>query len=227
MKSDFFIPVLLALGVHVVVFNTVSFEESHDADVMMDQGKSTIQLNMLPSVPEQLPKEKIPKTVDKINKVEKHVLPKEVKKVPVKGVEVIKKPVEAVKKVVQKKIKPKPVPKVKPNPKPKAKATESRVADRKKKGVTSPASSESKIKPIYPNVSSRRGEEGTSVYLVEILKNGKAGKIQLVISSGFRRLDKSALTALQSAQYRPSLENGQTTTSKKMFRIKFKIDEIQ
>jgi TonB family protein len=103
--------------------------------------------------------------------------------------------------------------------------SKSQESDLLKKGVTVKASSTVEIRPVYPPASKRRGEEGIVIYLVEILPSGKVGNIQRVQSSGYYRLDHSALEALKKAHYIPALKDRKPTTSKKIFKIRFEIEE--
>jgi periplasmic protein TonB len=62
--------------------------------------------------------------------------------------------------------------------------------------------------PKYPNESRRRGEEGMVVLRVIIDENGRANRIEIQRSSGHSRLDDAARAAVQSAIFRPYIENG-------------------
>ena len=75
--------------------------------------------------------------------------------------------------------------------------------DDKEKGVKLDPVAVGVIKPKYPRVSRILGEEGTVVYSVDVLATGEAGKVYLVESSGFRRLDRSAAKALRKATFIP------------------------
>ena len=62
--------------------------------------------------------------------------------------------------------------------------------------------------PKYPNESRRLGEEGMVVLRVVIDENGRANRIEIQRSSGHSRLDDAARAAVQSAIFRPYIENG-------------------
>jgi protein TonB len=63
--------------------------------------------------------------------------------------------------------------------------------------------------PLYPTLSRRLKEQGTVYLQVLVLKNGKVGQLKLKQSSGFARLDQSALNAVRSWTYQPALKLGQ------------------
>ena len=61
---------------------------------------------------------------------------------------------------------------------------------------------------IYPAMSRRLGEEGTTVYSVLIGTDGKAISARLVKSSGFERLDKAAYDTVMRRRYTPGTRDG-------------------
>lgn len=62
--------------------------------------------------------------------------------------------------------------------------------------------------PVYPSYSQRRGESGRALLRVLIDEHGVPRQIALQQSSGYTRLDDSALTAAKAARFRPYAENG-------------------
>ena len=62
--------------------------------------------------------------------------------------------------------------------------------------------------PKYPNESRRLGEEGMVLLRVVIDEMGRANRIEIQRSSGHSRLDDAARAAVQSAVFRPYIENG-------------------
>jgi protein TonB len=62
--------------------------------------------------------------------------------------------------------------------------------------------------PDYPRMSKRLGEQGKVVLKVLIGANGAAQKVELVTSSGFERLDNSALDAAMRWRYVPGKRGG-------------------
>ena len=63
--------------------------------------------------------------------------------------------------------------------------------------------------PVYPAPSRRLQEEGRVLLDVHILPDGSVGQIRLRASSGYRRLDQSALDAVRRWRYVPARQGGQ------------------
>jgi len=63
--------------------------------------------------------------------------------------------------------------------------------------------------PIYPPLSRRLGEEGKLVLRVELDEGGRVNIARIVTSSGFKRLDEAAMTAVKTWRCNPPLRNGQ------------------
>ena len=62
--------------------------------------------------------------------------------------------------------------------------------------------------PSYPRASQRRGESGRVVIRVLISPRGDVAEANIRTSSGYDRLDDSALRAARGARFRPYTENG-------------------
>jgi protein TonB len=62
--------------------------------------------------------------------------------------------------------------------------------------------------PVYPLWSKRAQEEGRVIVLVFINPQGWVDRAALEKSSGFPRLDESALTAARKARFKPLMRNG-------------------
>ncbi|MFJ1302920.1 energy transducer TonB [Pseudomonadota bacterium AL_CKDN230030165-1A_HGKHYDSX7] len=62
--------------------------------------------------------------------------------------------------------------------------------------------------PTYPMSSQRLKEEGRVVVLVEINTQGTVDKASIDSSSGYSRLDESALSAARKARFKPLMRNG-------------------
>src|SRR3546814_1039948 len=62
--------------------------------------------------------------------------------------------------------------------------------------------------PVYPMTSKRLREEGRVVVLVEINTQGLVERATVAQSSGYSRLDESALTAARKARFKPLTRNG-------------------
>lgn len=64
-------------------------------------------------------------------------------------------------------------------------------------------------KPAYPPLSRRLGEAGKVVLRVELDETGRISSARVSTSSGYRRLDESALAAVRSWRCNPTLRDGQ------------------
>ena len=62
--------------------------------------------------------------------------------------------------------------------------------------------------PPYPRQSKRTGEEGTVVIRVLITPEGRAEKAEIRTSSGYARLDDTALTTVKAWRFVPGKRNG-------------------
>jgi periplasmic protein TonB len=58
--------------------------------------------------------------------------------------------------------------------------------------------------PVYPVASKRLGEQGRVVLRIHIQADGHVGEIQLAATSGYERLDESAIRAVKRWIYRPA-----------------------
>jgi len=65
--------------------------------------------------------------------------------------------------------------------------------------------------PHYPKIARRRGYEGKTLLRVKVLENGKAGKIEIEESSGFKVLDTAALKSVSDWTFVPGKINGKRT----------------
>jgi len=62
--------------------------------------------------------------------------------------------------------------------------------------------------PEYPRASARRGEQGRVVLRVTISPQGMVTDVAVQSSSGYPRLDESAIRAVRVARFKPYTENG-------------------
>jgi protein TonB len=63
-------------------------------------------------------------------------------------------------------------------------------------------------KPDYPDISKRRGENGTAIVRFVVGLTGRIETVQLQTSSGYARLDEAALAAVHASVCQPYSENG-------------------
>jgi protein TonB len=62
--------------------------------------------------------------------------------------------------------------------------------------------------PVYSRISAKMHESGTALVRVYIDEAGLPREVQLVKSTGFARLDDSAVTAVRKVRFKPYVENG-------------------
>lgn len=79
--------------------------------------------------------------------------------------------------------------------------------------------------PRYPRVSRKRNEEGKIILSVEVYENGESGKIKVINSSGFSRLDRAAVKALEQAVFIPAKIDGKPIISIKQIAFVFKLED--
>ena len=63
--------------------------------------------------------------------------------------------------------------------------------------------------PAYPALSRRLGEEGKLMLRVELDEKGHVNVVQVIDSSGFKRLDEAAMAAVKTWRCNPPVRNGQ------------------
>ena len=80
-------------------------------------------------------------------------------------------------------------------------------------------------KPPYPPVSRRMAEEGTVLLSVHIRTDGQVDEVKLKRSSGFSRLDGSAIRTIRKWRYVPAKRNGQPIPCWYTQPIRFSLDD--
>ena len=63
-------------------------------------------------------------------------------------------------------------------------------------------------KPRYPTMARKRGIEGLVLLRVEVLPDGRVGKLEVKRSSGYRILDNSALRTIVKWKFLPAIKDG-------------------
>ena len=79
--------------------------------------------------------------------------------------------------------------------------------------------------PIYPASEIRAGHTGTALLLLEILPNGWVGQVRLEQSSGFGKLDQSAMREARKWRFVPGTRDGIPVTLWKQVPIKFELHD--
>jgi protein TonB len=77
----------------------------------------------------------------------------------------------------------------------------------------------------YPSASRRLGEAGSVVVLFYVTASGKATEAKVESSSGFPRLDESAVNCLRKGRYVPSTVGGQPVDSWQRIRWTWKLED--
>ena len=62
--------------------------------------------------------------------------------------------------------------------------------------------------PAYPAISMRMNEQGKVVLRVELGEDGRVARLEVQSSSGYRRLDEAALSAVKTWRCKPATRNG-------------------
>ena len=78
-------------------------------------------------------------------------------------------------------------------------------------------------KPPYPSASRRMGEEGEVQLRVSVDANGNVQQIELHKSSGFSRLDQSALDTVKRWRFVPARQGNQPVSSSVIVPIQFSL----
>lgn len=76
-------------------------------------------------------------------------------------------------------------------------------------------------KPNYPKQAALRGEEGTVVLMIHISPEGLVSGVDIVQSSGYPDLDRSAQEAVLTWHYLPAIKAGQPVPFEMRMRIQF------
>ena len=78
-------------------------------------------------------------------------------------------------------------------------------------------------RPNYPRASVRLGEEGTVVVRIHLAEDGAVSEVELAQSSGFRRLDESALEAVRRWRFRPATREGRAVPFRFEHAVEFSL----
>lgn len=78
--------------------------------------------------------------------------------------------------------------------------------------------------PEYPDESRRLGEEGLVLLEVEVLADGRAGRIRILQASDYPRLAEAAVAAVRQAWFRPAMVDGAAVRSLVEIPVRFRLD---
>ena len=79
-------------------------------------------------------------------------------------------------------------------------------------------------RPAYPEISRRRGQEGTVLLELSVDANGRVAKVRIVESSGFSALDTAATEALRDWRFRPAQRGGVPIAASIIHPVHFRIE---
>lgn len=84
----------------------------------------------------------------------------------------------------------------------------------------------SKPKPIsYPRWAVRQEWQGKLILAVEILPNGRVGRMKVMKSTGYRLLDRTATKAIQQWKFHPATKDGNPVLSCIQVPVEFRLQE--
>ena len=101
------------------------------------------------------------------------------------------------------------------------------VADAPAKPVVVPPHVDAKrglSEPAYPAPDVRQGNQGTVTLSVYVLADGTVGDVRLLMTSGFPRLDASALAEASRWRFNPGTEDGKPAAMWKQLPIRFRLE---
>ena len=75
--------------------------------------------------------------------------------------------------------------------------------------------------PNYPRASLRRGEAGEVLLRIHVGADGRPGAIDIVRSSGHRRLDQAAVAAVRRWRFEPALRDGRAVPGEVQVPVAF------
>jgi protein TonB len=79
--------------------------------------------------------------------------------------------------------------------------------------------------PTYPRTARAKNQQGTVTLLVVIREDGQVTTVQVHASSGHKKLDDAALTAVRTWKYVPATAAGQPHASVILQSIVFEIEK--
>lgn len=79
--------------------------------------------------------------------------------------------------------------------------------------------------PLYPPQEIRLSHTGTVLLSVYVLENGRVGEVRLDQSSGYERLDESALREARKWRFEPGMRDGSPVAMWKQVPIRFRLKE--
>ncbi len=197
------IGLVLSLALHVAALRGKGLPDSAPAKPIAQQGRTVVQLTLLPSIASK----------GSTGDIDVAPTPPEEQTIqPALPAEPIPKP-------------PPEQPQQPPKPQLPPPSPEQDASLIQEKGVTSEAQTTKSISPTYPRLSRHRSEEGSVVLSVEVLADGRTGKISITQPSGYRRLDEAALKAARKTTFTPAKQLGQAIGSTTELSFTFRLTD--
>jgi protein TonB len=197
----------LSVAIHVATF--CHNAQSSPALPVMEQGRTVVQLTLMPSISSQEVTLVSPLSELQTEPLEEHPLeiPKPIPEIEPEALttEPVPSPVQEIIDSI-------------PEPKPASQNTSINSMEQdatiiSEKGVITESQLAHGVAPVYPRTSRRRGEAGTVTLSIEVLATGNAGAIIVLQSSGYPRLDKAACTAAKKTTFVPAKQSGRNIDS--------------
>ena len=86
-----------------------------------------------------------------------------------------------------------------------------------------PLASHARVRPEYPDISRKRGQEGLVRVLVHVDEKGIPEEAAVAQSSGFSLLDEAALKAVRKWRFTPGLRNGVPVRGRAIVPVEFRL----
>jgi protein TonB len=80
--------------------------------------------------------------------------------------------------------------------------------------------------PFYPPGEIRLGHEGTVLLSLHILADGRVGEVKLERSSGFQKLDESAIREAKRWRFVPGTSDGEAMAMWKQVPVTFRLNQV-
>ncbi len=207
--------VVLSVVFHAAIFAWKRPETEALPKLSVNPGKTSVSIKMQKKNPTESVETPEPKQVEKPNQPEE-VKPKELDN-PTPEKPSPKKPHEELPEDPSPRKKPE-----KPEPK-KEKQQKPSIAQKGAEWVEKTDAPQNPS-PEYPEVSRRRGEEGTVILEVLVDENGQPLTVDVQQSSGHTRLDQAARNTVENWKFTPESQAGSTVESTVLVPVQFRID---
>jgi protein TonB len=226
LLSGAVLSIILHVGLfHEGLFNVLA-RDSKPAEIILDNGTIAVELTLMPSIasaPVPAPPEPV---VESEQEIEPEPDPqKTIEPIIPVPVPVVDEPALVTPQELKEQTPPEPMaepqhstPEPQPEPleempEPAMESIDQDGSLEEDKGAITEAVAQTACSASYPALSRRRGEEGSVTLSFDISASGKISNIQIIKSSGHKRLDKAAEKALSKARFTPAQQRGKPIAS--------------